>query len=111
MASSENWQDVCSSHSNEEKAGACVWPPAGCSAVQACIMSCASVTCERRLSFAGVSCRYQLLELDRPHKVVFFGVSRFHENTDTVTFSRKPGTEDIVVVHYTTQIELIRWFR
>lgn len=56
-------------------------------------------------------CRYQLLEKDDPNKVVFFGCSRFHESTDTVTFRQKPGAKDIVVVEYNTDIELVRWYK
>lgn len=56
-------------------------------------------------------CRYQLLEIDQPHKVVFFGVSRFHESTDTVTFKRKPGQQGVVQVEYTTDIKLVRWYK
>lgn len=55
--------------------------------------------------------RYQLLEMEQPNKVVFFGISRFHESTDTVTFSKKAGSEDIVQVKYTTDIQLVRWYR
>ncbi|KAL0055574.1 hypothetical protein WJX82_001999 [Trebouxia sp. C0006] len=54
---------------------------------------------------------YQLLEMERPYKAVFFGVSRFHESIDTLTFTRKPGSEDIVQVSYTTTIELVRWYK
>ena len=40
------------------------------------------------------ACRYMVLELDAPQKVVFFGVSRFHENkgepTSTVLLHRNP---------------------
>lgn len=56
-------------------------------------------------------CRYQLLEVDAPSKVVFFGNSRFHESTDTVTFRQKPNAQDIVVVKYTTDIKLVRWYK
>lgn len=56
-------------------------------------------------------CRYQLLKVDAPNKVVFFGISRFHESTDTVTFRQKPGAKDIVIVEYETDIELVRWYR
>lgn len=56
-------------------------------------------------------CRYQLLEIDSPRKVVFFGISRFHESTDTVTFNRKAGQNDVVEVEYTTDIELVRWYK
>ena len=35
----------------------------------------------RRVSDAALdACRYMVLELNAPHRVVFFGVSRFHEN-------------------------------
>ena len=51
------------------------------------------------------------MEMERPNRVVFFGVSRFHESTDTVTFELKPGHKDVVQVNYTTDIELIRWYR
>ncbi|KAL0026595.1 hypothetical protein WJX77_009121 [Trebouxia sp. C0004] len=54
---------------------------------------------------------YQLLEMERPNKAVFFGVSRFHESTDVLTFTRKPDSEDIVQVNYTTKIELVRWYK
>lgn len=56
-------------------------------------------------------CRYQLLEIDSPRKVVFFGISRFHESTDTVTFNCKAGQNDVVEVEYTTDIELVRWYK
>jgi len=49
--------------------------------------------------------------MERPRKAVFFGISRFHESTDTLTFSRKPGSEDIVQVNYVTDIELVRWYK
>ncbi len=49
--------------------------------------------------------------MERPDKAVFFGVSRFHESIDTLTFTRKPGSEDIVQVNYTTKIELVRWYK
>ena len=58
-----------------------------------------------------LTCRYQLLDIQAPDKVVFFGVSRFHESTDTVTFKRKPGHEDVVLVNYTTDIELTKWYK
>ncbi|KAL0031761.1 hypothetical protein WJX79_005760 [Trebouxia sp. C0005] len=54
---------------------------------------------------------YQLLEMEGPNKAVFFGISRFHESTDVLTFTRKPGSEDIVQVNYTTKIELVRWYK
>ena len=57
------------------------------------------------------NCRYQLLEVDTPNRVVFFGISRFHESTDTVTFRQKPGAKDIVIVEYETDIELVRWYK
>ncbi|KAL3154278.1 hypothetical protein ABBQ32_013769 [Trebouxia sp. C0010 RCD-2024] len=54
---------------------------------------------------------YQVLEVDAPSKVVFFGNSRFHESTDTVTFRQKPNAQEIVVVEYTTDIKLVRWYK
>lgn len=54
---------------------------------------------------------YQLLEVDAPNKVVFFGISRFHESTDTVTFRQKQNAKDIVVVEYSTDIKLVRWYK
>ena len=56
-------------------------------------------------------CRYQLLEVDAPNKAVFFGISRFHESTDTVTFRQKPDAKDIVIVEYSTDIKLVRWYK
>ena len=58
-----------------------------------------------------LACRYQLLQIDTPKKVTFFGVSRFHESTDTVMFQQKPGAKDIVIVDYNTDIELVGWYR
>ena len=52
-----------------------------------------------------------MLEIDSPKKVVFFGISRFHESTDTVTFNRKAGHNDVVEVEYTSDIELVKWYR
>lgn len=53
---------------------------------------------------------YMVLELNAPQKVVFFGVSRFHENKDTVTFKKGPK-EGQTIVTYVSDIWLIRWFK
>ena len=67
--------------------------------------------CTSNLNIVDGDCRYQLLEVDNPEKVVFFGISRFHESTDTVTFRQKPGSKDIITVDYETEIQLVRWYK
>jgi hypothetical protein len=62
------------------------------------------------LAGAKTPCVYELMELDPPHKCVFYSVSRFHESKDTVTFEEGPGPGE-VTIDYVTEIDLIRWFK